>query len=433
MDVRRAERALAARDVAALSDAIGRLCQTSPDPRFVTDLVKFALDPLAPPPIDGERAIPFIWSIQDASRTLLYGEPLREIRHRVIGLPLDFLGETDAEDVWGAEQWLNLIMLGQIRPKRRAAVVVPMRDDGIYLLEWIGYYRALGFDRIFIYTNDNADGSARLLLQLAKLDVITLIESRTSGAVRPEIKAFNHAVHLLHDLRDFEWVLFVDSDEFLYPAARFDHAIGNVLDELERSSPDNSIGAVAYHWRWYNSAMVFEREPGLLAERFKYATPHWLTKSLVRLTDVLSMRQQHIPDLKPGRRIVNSSFQPLDTNADWEAWPVDYSGGRINHYWPKSFEEFAIKKARGETLTLPDNEYARDFRLFFEWNGPDTPETYAPIDESFLVRVRAEISELRHLDGVAAREEDVERGFRRLLARYNEAGGLRRIYDAITG
>jgi hypothetical protein len=65
-----------------------------------------------------------------------------------------------------AAQWLNVLMLGRIVPGRRVAVVGTMRDDGIYTLEWIAHYRALGFEHLVIYTNDNADGSEVLLRHL---------------------------------------------------------------------------------------------------------------------------------------------------------------------------------------------------------------------------------------------------------------------------
>jgi hypothetical protein len=143
------------------------------------------------------------------------------------------------------------------------------------------------------------------------------------------------------------------------------------------------------------------------------------------------MRRQHIPDLRAGRIIVDSAFDPFDAGDPWEDWKIQYAGGRVNHYWPKSFEEFSLKKARGEALKLADNEYARDFRLFFEWNGPDTPETHRPVDPAFLDRVRRGMAEMRAMPGVAACEAEVERRFRELLRRYDDAGGLRRIYTSV--
>jgi hypothetical protein len=425
-DLNRAENALAARDAPALRAALLDLCPATSDQGNLDALICFALDDrIAPSAIEGadDAFVASIASMRGPDR-------VSGCHHRIIGEALDFLGELDDPTSWTPAQWLNLLMLGQIRAPSRAAVVGTMRDDGIYVLEWIAHYRALGLKHLFIYTNDNMDGSEALLRQLAELKIITLIESHTSGRVRPEVKAFNHAVHLLRDLRDYEWVLFVDSDEFFVPSQQYS-TVTDLLDALEHRYPDGSAAAIAYQWLWYNSAMILQREPGTLAERFQYATPHWLTKSLVRLRDVVSMRRQHIPDLRAGRIIVDSAFDPFDAGDPWEDWKIQYAGGRVNHYWPKSFEEFSLKKARGEALKLADNEYARDFRLFFEWNGPDTPETHRPVDPAFLDRVRRGMAEMRAMPGVAACEAEVERRFRELLRRYDDAGGLRRIYTSV--
>jgi hypothetical protein len=326
---------------------------------------------------------------------------------------------------------LNFLVMSQIEPTKRAAVVGTMRDDGIYVLEWIAHYLVLGFNSIFIYTNDNVDGSERLLRKLADHRIITLIESETEGTVRPEVKAFEYSLHLLHDLRDHEWVLFVDSDEFFQPGAMYDGGVGAVLDDLVRRFPDSPPSAIVYEWLWYNSGMVFDRRPGLLAERFQYASPHWLTKPLVRVRDVVSMRRQHIPDLRPGRRIVNSAFDPVDPDALWERRDPVYGGGRINHYWPKSFEEFSLKKARGDALRLQDDEYRRDFRLFFDWNGPETPDTWYPVNPRYLAEARRTIERLRALDGVAESERAIQQNFRTLMRRFDADGGLTAIYNRL--
>jgi hypothetical protein len=410
-----------------LRAALLEQCPAASDDGRVDDLIRFALDADPPPPDMGGTSAPFIRSIE----RLLQPDPTRDPGRLIIDEAHDFLGETYDQTSWTPAQWLNVLMLNRISPRRRAAVVGTVRDDGIYMLEWIAHYRALGFEHFFIYTNDNADGSEGLLRQLADLGVITLIENRTSGLVAPHVKAYDHAIHLLPALRDYEWALFVDVDEYFIPAPEYGMSVVNVLDALDLRYPDRSAAAIAFQWMWYNSAMVFKREPGPLSERFQYATSHWLAKSLVRLRDVLSMRWVHVPELRPRRIVVDSAFAPLDITRPMEDWPVEYAGGRINHYWPKSFEEFSIKKARGDALKLADNMYARDFRLFFEWNGPDTPETHRPVDPAFLDTVRRGIAELRSMPGVAACEADVERGFRTLLGRYDTAGGLSRIYEVV--
>lgn len=253
-------------------------------------------------------------------------------------------------DGWTIEQFLTRLALDRLKPRKRVAVVGTMRDDGIYVLEWISHYRALGFEHIFIYTNDNADGSDGLLSCLAAHGIVTVIDNVLVQGIAPEAKAFGHALNLLPALRDFEWTLFIDSDEFLALAPGYGNSIVAVLDDLASRYPNGDVAGISYDWLWFVSDNAFERKPGLLLERFQHARPHWLAKCLVRVRDVLSMRRRHWPELVPGFRFVDSAFQPLDETFMPLRKTAEYSGGRLNHYWPKSFQEFAVKKARGASL-----------------------------------------------------------------------------------
>jgi hypothetical protein len=431
-----AQVACANRDLTGLFRALRGFYPRDPDLPVLRDLVHYALTDT---PKLGRAAQTFLNSIAETKTLWLDPEKRPQSAgltgYRLAGRDLDFLGEWQDAPMWGSVRALNHILLNEIRPTRRAAVVGTMRDDGIYVLEWVAHYLALGFEGIAIYTNDNADGSDALLRCLADHGVIAVIESETSGTVRPEVKAFEHASHLLHGLRDFEWVLFVDSDEFLNLAPQYGHSVQAVIDAVEALPADDRPSAILYEWLWFNSGMIFTRHPGLLAERFQHASHHFLTKALVRLPDLVSMRMQHVPALRDGCWMSDSLFQPLDPDRAQLARPPQYGGGRINHYWAKSFEEFSLKKARGDSLHLSDpryrTEYHRTFTRFFEWNGAETPETYHPPDPVLLARVKDIIGRLRALDGVAALEAAVEERFLRLLRRYDGDGGLADIYRQI--
>lgn len=350
---------------------------------------------------------------------------------RIAGLEYDFLGErSDIED-WTVGQILSVLRLRRTMPTKQAAVIGTMRDDGIYAIEWIAHYQSLGFDPLVIYSNDNADFSERLLRRLADRAEIIFVESRTSGRVRPEVKAFEHAYHFVPEVRACEWALYVDSDEFFVPAPRYNDRIENVIEDLKRQREPVTPSAVLYQWLWFVSGMVFERKPGLLMERFRYASPNSLTKPFVRLRDLMSMRLQHVPEMFPGAVIVDASYEPVDMEQVWTPREPTYARGRINHYWPKSFQEFSLKKARGDSLPLEDDEYRRDFSLFFEWNAPETREIFHPPDEAFLAKVKARCESLRAIDGVREAEAQVERRFSELLNRYHADGGLARIYQAL--
>lgn len=394
----------------------------------IRDLVLFYLDRAAPPTPQGSIEAAFLDCMQETKK-LLRGDFSATRRHMSIGADLDFLSDRLGIGGWTLAQCMNYLLLRQIAPRRRSVVVTAMRDDGIYILEWIAHYRALGFDGLIVYTNDNADGSEELLRLLAAHGVITLIESEITGKTEPDGKAFGHAIHLLHELRDYEWALFVDSDEYFVPARRYRNSVARVLSALTRKFPSGTASGICYNWLWFISEMVFERAPGLLIERFQHAEPHILTKCMARIQDLVSMRYDHSPEVMPGRIVVDSVFTPVDVDK-LDVTPPQYDGGRINHYWARSFEEFSVKKARGSSLDLPVNLYDRPFSQFFAWNGFETPENHFPPDPAFLLKVKREIERLSALEGVAEASVRIDENFPAFVKRVAGGRDLRKIYEA---
>lgn len=438
MDFGPAERALANSDESGLLAALAELAPEDTISPWSLQLTRYALSrSIAPHPTTGPDQV-FLESIVE-TRRICEGGPPRPGNRILMGAESDFLAEPQGIGPWSIAQCLNHLMLSRIRPRRRAAVVGTMRDDGIYILEWVAHYLALGFDHVIIYTNDNSDGSEKLLRLLADHGVITLIEDMASEAVAPDDKAYGHALHLLPGLRDFEWALFVDSDELFVPGPQYNCSVSNVLDEVHRRFPDKSPAGICYHWLWFVSGDAFARKRQLLLERFQHARRHYLTKCLAHISDVLSLRLNHAPWVRPGGILLDSALDPIEVDAStatnwWKAaaqWKTpQYQGGRINHYWPKSFEEFAVKKARGRSLKLEANLFDRPFHTFFRWNGPETDENYYPVDSVLVDRVKKKIKELEKIEGVRSAATEISRNFPVFLQSLHNRQELRAIYKA---
>ena len=54
-----------------------------------------------------------------------------------------------------------------VTPRKDLCLVTCARDDGLHLLEWLAHHRSIGVELVFVYTNDNIDGSDELLRALA--------------------------------------------------------------------------------------------------------------------------------------------------------------------------------------------------------------------------------------------------------------------------
>jgi hypothetical protein len=429
MDFEHIKGAFSSADVTRLVVELTAMFPNDPDLGRLEELLNRAFAG-APPPIDVQPATRVYF---DSIATLLTNERLKTpARHpacQYVPRQFDFVADLGGVESWSIAQALNWIALSRIKPTKTCAVVGTMRDDGIYIMEWVAHYLALGFEHLFVYTNDNTDGTIELLTALSRHGIVTLIESEVTGEVPPEAKAFGYSLHLLHELRHYEWALFVDSDEYLVPAAQFDNSVPNVLAAVAQAFPDNRAAALCYDWLWFVSDMIFERRPGLLCERFQHARPHWLSKCLVRIRDVYSMRREHHPEMAPGFLVLDSAFNPIDIGAIWERRTAEYSGGRINHYWPRSFQEFAIKKARGAALGPEQNIYDRPYDRFFAWNGHATDENHHPTDPNWCKILHDRIDALRRLDGVAAAADRIEEEWPFILANVADERRLREDYE----
>jgi hypothetical protein len=287
----------------------------------------------------------------------------------------------------------------------------------------------LGVENIFVYSNDNIDGSDDLLRQLAAQNVITLIENRMGNDLRndPQKKAFGHALHLLPELWEHEWVLFADTDEFLLPHPSYGYRIGALINDAVSRFQERAPSAICFNWLWYVSGETYAYEPKPLLRRFQHAVERRGMKSLVRLRDIFSMYRIHFPEMAPGGFLIKSDFTLLEKALRWKKVAPVFVSGQLNHYWSKSFEEFSIKKLRGNATTLPI--WQRNFEQFFSNDAAETAENAAPPPEPHVLAVEAEMRRLMALPGVAVCVADVNARLPELLKRFEDEGGLRAIFE----
>jgi hypothetical protein len=144
---------------------------------------------------------------------------------------------------------LGLLVLArrQIQARRGACLLATARNEGAYLIDWISYHLAAGFEHIFLYSNDNTDGSDALLALLAQHGVITWIDNARSKLLTPQQKAYAHALTLLPQILDFRWAAILDLDEyFAFDTARF-AGVADVI-ALQEAQP---VDAIALCWAMF--------------------------------------------------------------------------------------------------------------------------------------------------------------------------------------
>ncbi len=243
---------------------------------------------------------------------------------------------------------VNALARRSVEPRRDVCVIATARNEGVYLLEWIAYHRALGIADFFLYSNDNADGSDELLAALARARAIRWVESTVAASgSSAQLKAYSHALAIRPDVLDFRWALIIDPDEYLV----VNPAVFPTLADYVRWQEAGPVDAIALNWVFHGSGGQARWREGFIARRFPSPVggPDPQFKTLLRPRRFIRSGPHHPQTFRREPFVYrNSSAMPHIAQAgiayQSETPVAEYAW--INHYYYKSTEEFLLKCSR---------------------------------------------------------------------------------------
>ncbi|MBC7634515.1 MAG: glycosyltransferase family 2 protein, partial [Acetobacteraceae bacterium] len=404
--------------------------------RFAADPHIALLDALLLAIIDRSAALPampdlaaedaFWWRNIVHVRAMHWGAAPRGVID--IGQEHDCLASITPTADWPLLRWLNMLAMRQLQPAAKVAVMVMATDDGINLIEWIAHHQAIGVPDIFVYTNDNTDGSDPLLAALVAAGTITLVHQRSAPGAEVQIKALRHAVELLPEMRRYEWVLFVEAGEFTIPDSRYDHS----LPALLRAAGDAAPGAMLLPWHWRCWPHRFDRAPGMMLTRFPHAMPHIMFKAATRLASLVAMHMIDAPELDAGVAVIGTDLVEIPAAQIWDRVPKPDAGGSIQHFWGKSFVEFVIKKQCDDRLQPATGMDNHAFAQFRDRNHPMTMANLHPVPSMVIARTRAAMERLLADPAIAAAAKVVEANFTARAAAITGDPTLREVFASLS-
>ncbi len=240
-------------------------------------------------------------------------------------------------------------------------IVTTMKNEGPFMIDWVAYNRAIGFDDILIYTNECEDGTDAIGERLQELGWAHH-EDNPAGSKTPQGRAFTRARR--HPSFLFaDWIISLDVDEFIdirLPG-------GDVRSLVEASG---EADAISICWRLFGQSgqRGFVDRP--VPETFFLAAPedsfpHERTKgfkTLFRNNGKFNRLRAHRPRIDPEHapnpdapydsvlwRDAGGNLYPAD-QIKWRAWPgFSHEFARINHYAVRSSDSFLVKRERGRT------------------------------------------------------------------------------------
>lgn len=234
-----------------------------------------------------------------------------------------------------------------------------VKNEGPYLLEWIAFHKAIGFNNFVIYSNDNDDGSDELLSQLQEAGYIQWRPRTIAEGQSPQLSAFDGLSSELLAAAGSEkhYLAWFDCDEYL--VLRRHTTVQELIASYDY--PDGLF----VHWKHFGSADLknYSAEPTI--ERFtrcSNSTHHNRLGKCISLVNpnLFSSIRHHRPIVKSredlgrviycapeGQRLVSQKLmEGHQIISDPEA-PVFHEVCQLNHYAVRTIQEYAWKKQRG--------------------------------------------------------------------------------------
>ncbi len=249
----------------------------------------------------------------------------------------------------------------------KKAVCAIAKDEAIYIAEWISHNILIGFDSIIVYDNGSVDGTNEILRDLAQKGIIQHFTWPSSDGVSPQLSAYNDCIKRFKT--DFDYIAFVDIDEFLYPV---DLDINSYLN----SAPSDTA-AIAINQLTFGSADHEKYFDDYVTRRFNkcssmdYSERLWF-KTIVNPAKVDSFISAHKVSISSGRYL-HSDFSEAEFDEKYNGATKKIFSEKIhvNHYILKSRQEFFEKKMKrgGAASSNAEERAQRHTKEFFEYRN----------------------------------------------------------------
>lgn len=240
----------------------------------------------------------------------------------------------------------------------RHSICACARWEAPYIVEWLSYHKALGFDHVYLYCNDDDPTEfyeAVLPFIVGEAPFVTFHHFPFLG------QQFYMYMHYLKTYRhETEWVMFLDIDEFLTLKQPSD--IASFMAQFQDQD------SVYFHWWFYGNAGFEQRPAGSVLDQYlrRANSPHPLTKTITKTASIDPEKMARSAfwhhwddDLGKGLKRVNSLGHDMnDYYRDFPQGASDflaaegrtqrvYDSAYIAHFGFKSRHDFALRVKRG--------------------------------------------------------------------------------------
>ncbi len=247
--------------------------------------------------------------------------------------------------------------------KQSRVIVTTMKNEGPFILEWVAYNRLIGFTDFLIYTNDCDDGTDLIAQRLEAMGLAQHRQNPFKPGGSPQRSALKDS-RGLDIVKNADWLICADCDEFL------NIRVGEGrLDDLFAAVGE--ADAISVCWKLFGNSGRLDYSESPVIEQFDRACgelefPNYRAlgmKTLVRNNDRLEKLRIHRPAFHMDRgdvAWVDGGGRPMPDDYLGQGWKA-YEGfshdyARLHHYAVRSVDSFLVKRDRGRTNHVGDDQ-----------------------------------------------------------------------------
>jgi hypothetical protein len=246
------------------------------------------------------------------------------------------------------------------------AVVAVVKNEATYLEEWLDFHCLVGCSHFYIYDNGSTDGTVEILSNYERKGIVTPVPW-------PDFLPWSilHPGALAHALAAYgrfsRWMMFIDADEFVFPAD------GDDLKQELAAYED--LPALALPWHMFGPSGHAKVPKGFVIENYtQRAVLPPVSKRLIKGKSVVDPTRVRGPGthrciIDEGHLVFTQSRQ-IVRDPDWKfITPANDDRIILNHYFAKSLEEFCRRTTpagaarRLNLVRLIENAVVEDRRI----------------------------------------------------------------------
>ena len=232
--------------------------------------------------------------------------------------------------------------------KHKLAFMTTVKDEGIYLKEWIDYHSLLGVTKFYIYDNESSDNINEVLRPYIDTGTVEYCYWPGKGQ---QMAALNDA--LMRHRFEHKYMAFTDVDEFILPLKN--ERLLDIIDDIMTKADFNG-GGVGINCKSFGSSGHIKRPAGNVLDNYLHRAPDgydW--------TDLPWKWDAHMKTIVNPRTVACYTSPHFATHY-WDKHSFDENIKRvvgmdnfvdkverirINHYFTKSQEDWLLKRNKG--------------------------------------------------------------------------------------